>query len=199
MAKTKDAPKDPSQEGKTAEPKKGDGGSSKTFMLLFSVAMIVQLIIIVILVYFVLNQNKSSQPVTDTQKIEKSSNSSESTESEGGTATDEHKETKKEEGPVIIYQTDDLIINPKGSGGRRYLMTQIGIAVPSEEVKKEFEEGRKAQLNDILSQYLASKTIDELVDIDRRDSIKLDLKKILNKEIGGKKVKNIFFSKFVVQ
>lgn len=196
MAKSKENPKDASQEGKSVEPKKSESGSSKTFMLLFSIAMVVQLIIIVILVFFVLNQNKPSNTVADTKKTENSVE--ESSESEEGNA-EEKEVKKKEEGPIFIYQTEDIIVNPRGSGGRRYLMTQVGIAVPSEEVKKEFEENRKAQLNDILSQYLASKTVEELADIDRRDSLKIDLKKLLNKEIGGKKVKNVFFSKFVVQ
>ncbi len=196
MAKSKEG----QPEGKTAEPKKSsEGGGSKTFMLMFSVAMIVQLIIIVILVYFVLNQSKNNQPVQQTAQVHQEKTEGEH-ETEGEVKEGaEGESSQKDDGPVIIYQTDDLVINPKGSGGRRYLMTQIGLSVTSEEVKKEFEDSRKAQIYDILNQFLASRSIDELADIERRDSLKIDMKKILNKEISGKKVKNVFFSKFVVQ
>jgi flagellar basal body-associated protein FliL len=195
MAKSKDAAKDGQQEGKNAEPKKkGEGGGSKAFVMMFSVAMIVQLVIIVILVYFVLSKsNNAPQSAAQPAVAEKSA------ESAKGGEEEKEGEKKAEEGPIFIYQTEDLIVNPKGSGGRRYLMTQIGLSVPSEVDKKEFEESRKAQINDILTQFLANRSIDELADIDKRDSLKIELRKTLNKEIAGKKIKNVFFSKFVVQ
>jgi flagellar basal body-associated protein FliL len=197
MAKLKEVSKDGQQEGKIAEPKKkGEGGGSKTFVLMFSVAMIVQLIIIAILVYFILKNNSAQSSVAQTQT---SGNTADSKGQTGEPGKEEGDAAAKDDGPMIIYQTEDLIINPKGSGGRRYLMTQIGLSVPNEETKKEFEDKRKAQIYDILNQFLATKSIDELADIDKRDSLKIDLKKTLNKEIFGKKIKNVFFSKFVVQ
>lgn len=190
MAKSKDMAQDGQQEGKSAEPKKkGEGGGNKTFVMMFSVAMVIQLIIIVVLVYFVLSKSNSNQQVQQTQAQDNTQQAAQAKEGE----------TAKDDGPMIIYQTDDLIVNPKGSGGRRYLMAQIGLSVPSEEIRKEFEANRKAQLYDILNQFLATKSIDELADIDKRDSIKIDLKNVLNKEINGNKIKNVFFSKFVVQ
>jgi flagellar basal body-associated protein FliL len=195
MAKSKEAAKEGQQEGKNAEPKKkSEGGAGKSFVMMFSVAMIVQLVIIVILVYFVLSKSSAPQNAAQPAVAEKSA---ESVKHEGEEAKEG--ESKKDEGPVFIYQTEDLIINPKGSGGRRYLMTQIGLSVPSEVDKKEFEESRKAQIYDILNQFLASRSIDELADIDKRDSLKIELRKTLNKEIAGQKIKNVFFSKFVVQ
>jgi len=135
MAKSKEG----QPEGKTAEPKKSaEGGGSKTFMLMFSVAMIVQLIIIVILVYFVLNQSKNNQPVQQTAQVHQEKTEGEHAEDGEVKEGEGAESTAKDDGPVIIYQTDDLVINPKGSGGRRYLMTQIGLSVTSEEVKKEF-------------------------------------------------------------
>ncbi len=191
MAKSKDMAQEGQQEGKNAEPKKkSEGGGNKTFVMMFSVAMIVQLIIIVVLVYFVLSKSNSNQQVQQTQAQDNTQQAAQAKEGENA---------GKDDGPMIIYQTDDLIVNPKGSGGRRYLMAQIGLSVPSEEIKKEFEVNRKAQLYDILNQFLATKSIDELADIDKRDSIKIDLKNVLNKEINGNKIKNVFFSKFVVQ
>jgi len=198
MAKSKDAPKDGQQEGKAAEPKKkSEGGGSKAFIMMFSVAMIVQLVIIVILVYFVLSKSNAPQPVQ--QPAAAAATKDGEHEGEEGKTDESEEGSKKEEGPVFIYQTEDLVVNPKGSGGRRYLMTQVGLSVKSEEEKKEMEESRKAQINDILIQYLSSKSVDELADIDKRDSLKIDLKKTLNKEIAGKKIKDVFFSKFVVQ
>ena len=193
MAKSKEAAKEGQQEGKSAEPKKkGEGGGNKTFVMMFAVAMIVQLIIIVILVYFVLKNNSQqsgAQPAVAEKSAENAKHESDAAK-EG---------EKKDEGPIFMYQTDDLIINPKGSGGKRYLMTQVGLSVINAEVKKEFEESRKAQIYDILSQYLANRSVDQLADIEQRDSLKIDLKKTLNKEIAGNKIKNVFFSKFVVQ
>jgi len=66
-------------------------------------------------------------------------------------------------------------------------------------VKKEFQEERKAQIYDILNGYLASQSLEYLADITKRDSLKIELKQRLNKTIRGKKVKDVFFSKYVLQ
>ena len=209
MAKSKD-PKEAAQEGKQPEPKKkaesSSGSGNKTFITMFSIVIAVQLVIIVILVYFYLTRpepNFSQMPQqvivdnTVSQKPEKKVSKKEDDYEEED--DDEDEEVSSSKGPVVTYETDDLIINPRGARPGKYLMTKVGFSVLSEEVKKEFEDTRKAQIYDIVNGYLASHTLEYLADIDKRDTLKIEMKQLLNKNIKGRKVKDVFFSKYIVQ
>ena len=202
MAKSKD-PKETAQEGKAPEPKKKSegGGGNKSFIILFSVIIAVQLVIIIILVYFYISRPPlphmhQSQQVVETvsQPAKADKKTAKKVEED-----DDEEEEESSSGPVIIYETDVFIVNPKGARPGRLLQAQVGLSVSSEEAKKEFEEARKAQINDILTGYLASQTYEYLSDITKRDTLKMEMKQLLNKSIKGKKIRDVFFSRYVVQ
>jgi flagellar basal body-associated protein FliL len=221
MAKTKD-PKEAAQDGKAAasDPKKKSegGGGNKGFIMMFSFVIIVQLVIIIILAYFYMNNSSEPKPddylefkiwkqqggiiaaQLNEQKVEeKKSKKTVKKEDEYDDEDEDEDDEHSSKGAVVIYQTDDLIINPKGARPGKFLMAQVGLAVKSEEIKKEFEETRKAQIYDILNGYLATQSLEYLADITKRDSLKIELKQRLNKAIKGKKIKDVFFSKYIVQ
>jgi flagellar protein FliL len=175
-----------------AEAKSKSESSNKLFIIMFAGVMVIQLVIVFVVVFLFLNKGSGENPKQESkEKTENVENK--------GSESKPAEETKVDEGPVFSYQTKDIIVNPRGSGGKRFLMTQVGIFVSDEKFKKEIEEGREAQINGLINQFLSSKTTDELIEIERRDTLRIELKEILNKEIPGNKIKNVFFSKFVVQ
>jgi flagellar basal body-associated protein FliL len=194
MAKEKDPKKMDAPDAKAA-PKAKTESTNKLFIMMFAGVIVIQLVIIIVAVYFFLNKDHVS------------SGKSEKSESTEKVAEKKDAEAKKEgtpesealEGKVFGYTTKDIIINPKGTSGKRYLMAQIGIFVSDELMKKELSEEREAQVNGIINSFLASKTIDILDNIDVRDSLAVDLKSKLNSEIPGNKIKKVYFSKFVIQ
>jgi flagellar basal body-associated protein FliL len=197
MAKEKEPKKSEAVEGKAAKPKAES--SNKLFVMMFAGVMIIQLVIIIVAVFFIFNKNSGggdSKPKKDgTEKVEG--------EGEGEDKKDAKKEEteKLNEKTLPPFMTKDLIINPKGTGGKRFLMTQIGIYLKAEndKDKEELEKKWEAQFNSVINQYLSGKTVDELDDLKMRDSMAIEIKGKINEQIPGKKVLKIVFSKFAIQ
>jgi flagellar protein FliL len=195
MAKEKEPKKSDAAEGKTSKPKAES--SNKLFVMMFAGVMIIQLVIIIVAVFFIFNKNSgtvdSKPKKEDTEKVE----------GEG----EEKKDSKKDENEKLDaktlppFITKDLIINPKGTGGKRFLMTQVGIYLKAETEpeKEEIEKKWEAQFNSVINQYLSGKTIEELDDLNLRDSMAIEIKSKINEQVPGKKVQKIVFSKFAIQ
>jgi len=97
-----------------------------------------------------------------------------------------------------VYVVKDLIVNPAGTNGLRFLLTTIGLEVTSEETVKELEK-RDVQIDDSIIGILTSKTLPELDDTSTRDSLKVSIKNQVNKELLTGSVINVYFSKFIIQ
>jgi len=97
-----------------------------------------------------------------------------------------------------VYVVKDLIVNPAGTNGLRFLLTTIGLEVTSEETVKELEK-RDVQLHDSIIGILTSKTLPELDDASTRDSLKISIKDQVNKNLVTGSVINVYFSKFIIQ
>ncbi len=97
-----------------------------------------------------------------------------------------------------VYVVKDLIVNPAGTNGLRFLLTTIGLEVTSEETVKELEK-RDVQVHDAIINILTSMTLPQLDDINSRDSLKVDIKSQINKDLTTGTVLNVYFSKFIIQ
>jgi flagellar basal body-associated protein FliL len=97
-----------------------------------------------------------------------------------------------------VYVVKDLIVNPAGTNGLRFLLTTIGLEVTSEETVKELEK-RDVQIHDSIIGILTSRTLPELDDTSTRDSLKVSIKNQINKELVTGTVVNVYFSKFIIQ
>jgi flagellar basal body-associated protein FliL len=97
-----------------------------------------------------------------------------------------------------VYVVKDLIVNPAGTNGLRFLLTTIGLEVTSEETVKELEK-RDVQIHDSIIGILTSKTLPELDNTSTRDSLKVSIKDQINKELVTGTVVNVYFSKFIIQ
>ncbi|RMH63826.1 MAG: hypothetical protein D6677_06325 [Calditrichaeota bacterium] len=109
---------------------------------------------------------------------------------------------KGEEGepPQIgpLYALDNLTINPKGSRGMRFAVVGMSLELPSEEDVPVMDQ-YKLVLTDNLIAYLRNKSVRELSDASTMDSMKVDVKNLVNELLGREIVKNVYFSQFVLQ
>ncbi len=92
----------------------------------------------------------------------------------------------------------DIIVNPAGTNGTRFLLTTVGIEVPSAEIKAELEQ-KEVQTRDILNSILTSKGLEELTSPQFKDVLKNEMQQKLNLTLSKGKIKNIYFSKFIIQ
>ncbi len=97
-----------------------------------------------------------------------------------------------------VFVVKDLIVNPAGTNGLRFLLTTIGLEVTSEQTVQELSK-RDVEIHDAIIGILTSRTLPELDDFDSRDSLKTDIKVAINNDLITGRVINVYFSKFIIQ
>lgn len=100
--------------------------------------------------------------------------------------------------PPVVYMVENLVLNPAGTNGSRFLLLTIGLAVPDAAASTTLQ-ARDPELRDVVIRSLGSKTVEHLADITRRDSLKLELKAALGERFGRKRVLDVYFPQFVIQ
>jgi flagellar basal body-associated protein FliL len=116
-------------------------------------------------------------------------------------AAEEKKESESkegEEGGSDVVLLDEIIVNPADTGGRRYLAVTVGFQSSLKEAEKAFEKN-KPILRDALISLLSSKHLDQLSNIAYRDSLKFEIKEIVNTKMHAKAVDTVVFSNYVLQ
>lgn len=96
-----------------------------------------------------------------------------------------------------LLQIEDLVVNPAGSGGSRFLVAAVSLDADAE--TQEQLTLRDSETRDLLLTVLASRTVDELSEIANREELRAELKDALNAMLGYEGVHRIFFPQFVIQ
>jgi flagellar FliL protein len=106
---------------------------------------------------------------------------------------------KEGEAPLAsIHVLDNMVLNPAGSGGSRYLLLTVAIEVGSPASLESFK-ARDAELRDIVLSTLGMKQVEQLTDMATREQFKTEIIKAIDERIGKNSVKRIYFPQFVVQ
>ncbi len=101
-----------------------------------------------------------------------------------------------EQSQVLVIK--DIIVNPAGTNGTRFLLTTVGLEIPTAELKVELE-AKEVQTRDILNTILTSKGLDELTAPQFKEQLRKEILEKLNSTLTKGKIKNIYFSKFIIQ
>ena len=125
---------------------------------------------------------------------------------EAATTEDGEKEEGKGEGEhgekkagATVHMLDNLVLNPSGSNGTRFLMAAVAVEVKDEKIKEEMT-GRDAELRDAALRILGVRTVEQLADMTMREALKKELVDSLNARLASKSaVKRIYFPQFVIQ
>jgi len=107
-------------------------------------------------------------------------------------------EKGKEGAVAAMHLLENLVLNPAGSGGSRFLLLSVAIEPGSSKATEDFT-ARDAELRDIILTSLGGKTVDELVDMAEREKIKVEVQAAVNTRFGKTAVKRLYFPQFVVQ
>ena len=124
-------------------------------------------------------------------------------------ATTEDKEEKREAGHdggkgekkagAVVAMMENLVLNPSGSNGTRFLMAAVAAEVKDEKVKEDMT-GRDAELRDAILRILGDRTVEQLADMNQRDALKKQLTDSLNARLQSKTaIKRVYFPQFVIQ
>jgi flagellar FliL protein len=99
---------------------------------------------------------------------------------------------------AAIHVLDNMVLNPAGSGGSRYLLMTVAIEAGSATIVESFK-ARDAELRDIVLSTLGTKAVDQLTDMAAREGFKTEIITAVDERFGKKSVKRIYFPQFVVQ
>lgn len=96
-------------------------------------------------------------------------------------------------------ELDPFIVNLKSSGGPdRYLKSTIVLVLSNEPVKEEIA-NRIPQIKDSVITVLSSKSTEEVLSIQGKFDLKVELIKRINAVISTGVVRELFFTEFVIQ
>lgn len=111
--------------------------------------------------------------------------------------------------PVLCGEKDEIIINPRGSS-TRYVIFSIGLEMqPSgeeeEEASGEGEGGGEKSsplmipVCDKIISTVSSKSLEELQEPLTRDSLRIQLRRDLQPYFGEKRIRTVYFPRFIIQ
>ena len=110
-----------------------------------------------------------------------------------------HETEPVEPGTVApVHLMENLVLNPAGSGGSRFLLLSVAIEASSSTMEADMT-ARDAELRDIILTSLGTKTVDQLTDIANREGIKNEVQTAIIARFGKSSVKRLYFPQFVVQ
>jgi flagellar FliL protein len=102
-------------------------------------------------------------------------------------------------GAGTLYLIDNMVLNPAGSNGSRFLLVATSVEVSDAAIVEELR-GRDAEARDVLSGVLGARTVEELSDLTRRDSLRSEIARALNHMVKRPQaVRRVHFPQFVVQ
>lgn len=103
---------------------------------------------------------------------------------------------KSEAAPV--YMIDNLVLNPAGSGGTRFLLLSVALQV-KDESGMALLKGHDAELRDMILRLFGGKTAEQVTEVPQRDGLRAELLGAVNRIIPAGVVRGVFFPQFVVQ
>ncbi len=97
-----------------------------------------------------------------------------------------------------IYTIADIIVNPAGSNGERFVKVSIGLEMGESKLGQELTK-RDVQLRDILIGIFTSKTVEELTNPAKRENLREEIRGRINFLLVSGKIKNVYFTDLVIQ
>lgn len=200
-------------EKKAEAPKPADGaapaaGGGMKAMLPLILNVVLMPVMAYVMTVFVLLPKINSSNVAAHAKAE----GGEAAEGGHGEAAPEaggHGEPAKEEkgggkhggaggGKTAVPLSAKVLVNVSGTAGTRYLLAQLTLVGTHAELKDSVEKS-DAQLRDVASSVLSTKTIADLDKPGSRNLIRTELISAFNGVLGEGRVKEIYFTDFAIQ
>lgn len=97
-----------------------------------------------------------------------------------------------------IYVIEDIIVNPAGSEGRRFVNVTVGLEYTDSAVGKELE-AHSVQLRDLLINLFASRTVQELDDVTEKEVLKREILERVNQSLPRGRIVRVYYVNFIMQ
>ncbi|MDZ7630614.1 MAG: flagellar basal body-associated FliL family protein [Gemmatimonadaceae bacterium] len=102
-------------------------------------------------------------------------------------------------GPPPLYTITDLVLNPAGSGGTRFLMMSVAFDVKDSAAVAQLQQ-RDAEIKDAVLALVGAKTVEQLAEVSAREPLKAEINELVSKIMKQKKIiRRVSFPQFVIQ
>ncbi|HEX6037073.1 flagellar basal body-associated FliL family protein [Longimicrobium sp.] len=109
-----------------------------------------------------------------------------------------HAEPEEEGHGPSIYTMDDVVLNPAGTEGQRFLIARVALQGVGETFVEDMT-ARDAEVRDVVVRLLSAKTVVELADAGRREAVKKELQGALAARFPKAGIRAVLFPQFVIQ
>ena len=100
--------------------------------------------------------------------------------------------------PGAFYEIKDLVVNPAGTVGRRFLVMELGLEAKDIKTIDEAQ-SKEIWMRDAVISLLTKKTADDLLDITQREQLKKEILGEINHRLTKTKFHRIYFTKYIMQ
>ncbi len=97
-----------------------------------------------------------------------------------------------------IFNIEDIIVNPAGTNAQRLMLVSIGLDMKRPEDLTILRE-KDVLLKDAVISLLSTKTLDKLNEIGYKDTLRVELSKIISQRIPEVGINQVYFSKYIIQ
>jgi len=174
------------------EEKKGGGGGN---MVLIIVIVLLVLILIggAVAAYFLLTGDEEE---ADANKNEQAVETVDNEANAKKAAVSKRVADLLNVGPM--YPLDQFIVNLLRDNGSRFLKVKIDLELDNQEMTAEVDK-KVPIIRDVIIKTLSSKTFEEISTLKGKEKLKDELVENLNAFMTAGKIRNVFFTEFVVQ
>jgi flagellar FliL protein len=107
-------------------------------------------------------------------------------------------ETDAVEMGKFVYVIDDLIVNPAGTDGKRFLLSSIGFDIKTDQNQQELK-AKEILVKDAIISILSSKNVLQLGNSLYRDTLKTEISSKVRELLPAVTLNTIYFSKYILQ
>lgn len=97
-----------------------------------------------------------------------------------------------------FFEVNDIVVNPADSGGRRYLVIEIGLETAKPELIDEAT-SKEIWIRDAIITLLTKKTSEEFLEVSARSKLKKEILETLNRKMVTGKFDRLYFKKYILQ
>ena len=187
-----------SEDAATADGASAKGGKKKLIMLggIGLAAVVIGIVVALFVVKPMLSG--SSSDATDGEYTEQTEASGESSGHKAPKPKKKPKKSHDGDSQALIYAIKDIVVNPAGTGGSRFLSVSFGFELNSPDLEKEFA-AKEPVVRDALITILSSKTVAQLTDAKQKEIVRYQIRKRVSKLMGTEELIGVYFTDFVLQ
>jgi flagellar protein FliL len=97
-----------------------------------------------------------------------------------------------------LYAIESLVVNPSGTAGTRFLIATVTVELDDAK-SVDLLKAREAATRDALLNVLGGKTVDQLSDVESRDTVRAELATAIAGVVGERRVRKLYLPQWVLQ